>query len=202
MRVPLLLALLALAPALRAQAPAEPPVLSPGDQVRIVVWGSNEKMGGDFEVAGDGTIAHPLFREVRAAGVPMQQVEAGVRRVLGVYEANPQFLVEPLFRVSVTGEVRQPNLLVLRPETTLLQAVARAGGVNERGRLDRVHLVRNGQAQVLDLTRPELGHAQMLIRSGDQVRVERRSNVFREYVAPSASIVAALAAVARLFVSP
>lgn len=199
MRVALLALLLAPAAALRAQAP-EPVVLGPGDQVRIVVWGANEKMGGEFEILGDSTIAHPLFREVRAAGVPMAQVEAGVRRVLAVYEQNPQFLVEPLFRVAVTGEVRQPNLLVLRPETTVLQALARAGGANERGRLDRVHLLRGGRDQTLDLTRPELGQGQMPIRSGDVIRVERRTDVFREYVGPSASIVAALAAIARLFI--
>jgi len=192
------LALLALASPLRAQAAG---VLSPGDQVRVTVWG-NEKMSGLFEVAGDSTIAHPLYRGVRAAGVPLPELEAGVRRVLLTYEQNPQFLVEPLFRVTVTGEVRRPDLLVLRPETTLLHAIAAAGGATERGRLDRVHLVRAGQERLLDLTRPELGLGQMPVRSGDQIRVERRVSIFREYVAPSASVVAALVAVARLFTQP
>lgn len=193
------LALLAPAPALSAQPAADPPVLSPGDQVRIVVW-ENAGMSGEFEVAADGTIAHPLYREVRVAGLPLPQVEAGVRRVVQTFEESPQLLVEPLFRVSVTGEVRQPNVWVLRPEATLLQAIARSGGPTERGRLDRVRLVRGGREQVLDLSRPELGHGQMPVRSGDQLRVERRSDVFRETLAPVASLVAAAAAVARLFI--
>ena len=195
----LALALLALAPALSGQTAADPPVLSPGDQVRIVVW-ENAGMSGEFEVSADGTIAHPLYREVRVAGLPLPEVEAGVRRVVQTFEENPQLLVEPLFRVSVTGEVRQPNVWVLRPEATLLQAIARSGGPTERGRLDRVHLVRGGREQVLDLSRPELGHGRLPVRSGDQLSVERRNNVFRDYLGPAASLVAAAAAVARLFI--
>jgi polysaccharide export outer membrane protein len=191
-------ALLLLATPLRAQS-ADSAVLAPGDQVRITVWG-NDRMSGSFEVAGDGNISHPLYRGVRAAGLPMAQVEAGVGRVLETYEARPQFLVEPLFRVAVTGEVRQPNLLVVRPETNVTQALALAGGALDRARLDRVRLVRGGTVRELDLTRPELGHGRLPVRSGDEIRVERRVSVFREYVAPSASIVAALAAVARLFI--
>jgi polysaccharide export outer membrane protein len=184
-------------PAAFAQAESAT-VLAPGDVVRITVVGKPE-MSGEFEVQGDSTIAHPYFRQVRVAGAPLPEVERRVGDYLRGYETNPQFLVEPLFRVSVTGEVRRPDLLVVRPEVTVLQALARAGGTTERGRLDRVHLVRRGVDRVLDLTRPELGEAQLTVRSGDQIWVERRVSVFRDYVAPAGSVVAALASVARLF---
>jgi polysaccharide export outer membrane protein len=173
-------------------------VLAPGDVLRITVLGKPE-MSGEFEIAGDSTIAHPHYRQVRVAGASFPEVERRVGEYLRGYEANPQFLAEPLFRVSVTGEVRRPDLFVVRPEVTVLQALARAGGTTERGRLDRVHLVRRGVDRVLDLTRPELGEAQLTVRSGDQIWVERRVSVFRDYVAPAGSVVAALASVARLF---
>ena len=184
-------------PAVSAQQ-APLPVLSPGDVLRITVVGKPE-MSGEFEIAGDTTIAHPYFRNVRVAGAPFSEVEKRVGDYLRGYEANPQFLVEPLFRVSVTGEVRRPDLFVVRPEVTVLQALARAGGPTERGRLDRVHLVRRGTDRVLDLTRPELGDAQLTVSSGAQISVERRVSVFRDYIAPAGSVVAALASVARLF---
>jgi polysaccharide export outer membrane protein len=195
----IVLLVFAAAPRLHAQAAPEAPVLRPGDLVRITVW-KNDALSGEFVVGGDSVVAHPIYREVRAAGVPLAEVEAGVQRVLQRFEANPQFLVVPLFRVAVAGEVRQPDLLLVRPEVTLMQAVAQAGGVTERGRLDRVHLVRGGQDRVLNLTVPGVGD--IPVRSGDQIRVDRRVSVFREYVAPAASVVAALAAVARLFISP
>lgn len=175
------------------------PVLTPGDAVRITVLGKSE-MTGEFEIAGDSTISHPHFRHIRAAGVPIPEVERRVREYLLGFESNPQFLVEPLLRVTVTGEVRRPDLFVLRPEVTLIQAVARAGGATERGRLDRVYLVRDGVERVVDLTRPEFGALGIRVRSGDQITVGRRVSVFRDYAAPAGSIVAAIAAVARLFI--
>src|SRR5215218_6153155 len=49
-----------------AQTPAPAPrteavSLSPGDSVRITVWRKPE-FSGDFIVAPDGTISHPLYR--------------------------------------------------------------------------------------------------------------------------------------------
>lgn len=181
-----------------AQADA-PVVLRPGDAVRIAVYGK-EDMSGEFAVTADGAIAHPLYRSVTVAGVPLSEVDARLRRRLQQYEANPEFVVEPLFRVSVGGEVRQPNLYMVGPDVTLMQAVAKAGGLTERGRLDRVRLMRDGVEQSLDLSHPTAATAALTVRSGDQIYVERRRDTARELVAPVASVIAAVAAVARLII--
>ena len=44
-----------------AQTSSSSQNLNPGDQVRIVVWRKAE-FSGDFAVAANGTIAHPLYR--------------------------------------------------------------------------------------------------------------------------------------------
>src|ERR1700736_1850648 len=66
------------APSLRAQsvdgATATTATLSPGDVVRIVVWRKPE-FSGDFVVAPDSSITHPLYREVKVVGVPLHVVE-------------------------------------------------------------------------------------------------------------------------------
>lgn len=171
------------------------PVLGPGDVVRITVW-RNKELSGEFEVAADSSIRHPLYRQVRVAGIPLPSAEARIRSFLERFEANPEFVIEPLFRVAVGGEVRQPDLYAFRPEVTLVQAVALAGGPTADGRLDRVRLIRSGGGEtVLDLTRPETGVGQVPIRSGDQIVVERRQRLFRDFIAPAASVAAALAAV-------
>ena len=110
--------------------------LNPGDVVRITVWRKPE-LSGDFVVARDGTLSHPLLREVHVTGIPVELVDARIREFLTTLEANPQFVIEPLLRVAVSGEVRTPNLYNLRPETSISQAVAVAGGTTERGRRDR-----------------------------------------------------------------
>ncbi|HEX2081152.1 MAG TPA: polysaccharide biosynthesis/export family protein [Longimicrobium sp.] len=194
----LLAAFVGAAVPLSAQS-AAPAVLRPGDAVRIQVW-RQEQLSGEFDIAADSTIAHPLYRDVKAAGVPLPEVEARVGQRLRQFEANPLFVVEPLLRVAVGGEVRNPNLYAVRPEVTVLQAVARAGGLSERGRLDRVHLVRDGVRQTLDLSSPGSGHSLLTVRSGDQIYVERRRDVLRENIAPVASVVGAIAALIRVLI--
>src|SRR5690349_15091686 len=95
----ILLALLALAALggsapLRAQttqAPGSQTMLSPGDSVRIAVWRKPE-MSGDFVIAPNGTITHPLFRDIKVAGMPLAAAEANVRQYLSQFEQNPQFV--------------------------------------------------------------------------------------------------------------
>jgi polysaccharide biosynthesis/export protein len=167
--------------------------LTAGDALRVTVWRRPE-LSGEFSIAENGTVAHPLFRSVSAVGVPMATVEARMHDYLATIDANPQFVLEPLLRVSVGGEVRQPSLYRLAPETSIAEAVALAGGATDSGRLERVRLFRGGEEILVDLTRPEAGLAQQPIRSGDQIFVDRRISIFREYIAPAASITAAAAA--------
>jgi protein involved in polysaccharide export with SLBB domain len=166
-------------------------VLRPGDALRITVWREPE-LSGQFTISQDGTIRHPLYQDIVAAGVDLPTLRAHLRTLLAQYQAEPRFVIEPLLRVSVGGEVRQPSLYTLPPETSIAEAVALAGGATDRGRLDRVHLLRGGQEITVDLLSPHAGMAQTHIRSGDQIYVDRSVSVFREYIAPAGSITAAL----------
>jgi polysaccharide export outer membrane protein len=165
--------------------------LRPGDIVEVVVW-RNEEMSGEFMVDDEGRLVHPLYRDVRVSDVPLDQVEDRLGTFLQRLEANPQFTVQPLIRISVGGEVRNPNLYNLPPSTSVVEAVAVAGGANNLGKWDDVSLIRDGSSYKLDLTSPSTHLEAMLIRSGDQVIVGRRSTVFRDVVGPLASVVAAI----------
>ena len=173
-----------------AQTEAER-ALEAGDAVLIEVW-QNPELSGEFSILENGGISHPLLRDVEVAGLPMAGVEARIRERYERLETNPQFVVQPLLRVSVGGEVRQPSLYRLPPTTTIAEAVALAGGASERARLDRVRLFRGGEEIAVDMTSPEAGLAQTPISSGDQIFVDRRTSIFRDYIAPAGSITAAL----------
>lgn len=166
--------------------------LRPGDMVEVLVW-RNEELSGEFMVDDEGRLVHPLYRDVRVSDVPLDQVEDRLGTFLQRLEANPQFTVQPLIRVSVGGEVRNPNLYNLPPSTSVVEAVAVAGGANNLGKWDDVRLIRDGSSFKLDLTSPSTHLEGMVIQSGDQVIVGRRSTVFRDVVGPLASVVAAIA---------
>lgn len=175
-----------------------PQALNPGDQVRIAVW-RNPEMSGDFTVAANGTLNHPLYREVQVTGIPLTSVEERLRTFISRYTNNPQFVILPLVKIIVGGEVRAPNMFSVPPETTVTQAVILAGGPSERGKLDRVRLLRDGQTIFLDMGRPDSQAASLQVRSGDQIIVPRSTNVLRDFLGPTASMVGALAAIASIF---
>ena len=170
------------------------PMLAPGDVIRIEIWRQPE-LSGDFDVATDGTIRHPLYQDVQVAGMPLSQARERLHRFLTDFVGTPQFVITPLARVAIGGEVHEPNLYNLPPEISITEALAGAGGPTEDGRLDRVRLLRSGAELELDLTRPDRQYANMAVRSGDQILVGRRSNVWREYIAPAASMTGAAAAI-------
>jgi polysaccharide export outer membrane protein len=184
-------------PASGAQA-----VLTPGDSVRIVVWRKPE-FSGDFVVAPDGTITHPLFRAVTVAGVPFATAEANVRRFLSRFEENPEFVMEPLVRVAVSGEVGRPALYAMRPETTIGEAVARAGGVREEGAPDHVRLLRldpSGRQQPIriNLNDPDGGSGTMPVRSGDQIIVPKARSFVRDILVPTLGVIGSIASLGLL----
>ena len=166
--------------------------LRPGDAVRIEVWRQPE-FSGQFEIAADGTLKHPLYRELAVTGVEPAALTEKVRGFLSRFGSDPQVVVIPLVRIAVGGEVRQPNLYLLSVETTLVQAVALAGGVLERGKMEQVKLIRGGASTNVDMTDSASPEAFLTVKSGDQIMVPRRSNILREYLFPSAGIISAAA---------
>jgi len=173
---------------------ATPGALSPGDIVRVTVWRKPE-LSGEFVVLADGSLAHPLYRGLRVGGLPVAAAEQQMHGFLSQLEKNPQFVMEPLIRVAVSGEVARPNVYTLRPETSVAMAVALAGGPTERGRRDRVRLLRGNRETLINLTHSDRAAARTIVRSGDEIVIDRRRAVFREYVAPAITVAGATAAI-------
>lgn len=190
-----------IAPIVQAQATADTSAsdaLTPGDLVRVTVWRKPE-LSGEFTVTPEGKLTHPLYQDVIVAGMPLAQAKARLAKFLEEYEQNPQIVLEPLLSVSVGGEVRQPNLYPVPRTTTVAQAIARAGGPTERGRIDKVTLVRQDRELHLNLKGTNAARAQLLVRSGDQIVVGKSGNFVRDILTPMASLTAAIVSVVVVF---
>jgi polysaccharide biosynthesis/export protein len=202
MKYLLLMSFLLLFPlALAAQSPQDGLTLSVGDSLRIEVWRSPD-LSGDFVIGPDGTITHPLYKAVKVAGLPMATVQSNLARFLAGYQENPQFVFEPLIRVGVSGEVPRPQIFGLRPETSVAQAVIRAGGVTQNGKWTRVRLIRNegGTLRELyfNLRDPADRVAAGPVRSGDLIMVDRKKSFFREVLLPTIGVIGSIASLGLL----
>jgi protein involved in polysaccharide export with SLBB domain len=153
------------------------PTLQPGDHVRITVLGEDKDLSGEFEVASDSSLKHPLYSQVKVVGVPLSSLNDRFASFLRRFQKDPQFEIEPFFKVGVTGEVKTPNIYFLAPETTIGEALTRANGATDRGDIDRVVVVRNGRPIAVDLGPLPSSGGQITVRSGDQINVALRRNI-------------------------
>lgn len=192
-------ALLWPAPA-QAQSPAPADralVLRPNDAIRVTVW-QHPELTGEFTLAEDGTVRHPLYRTVRATDVPIPELERRLRQFLQRYATEPEFLVEPLVQVTIGGDVRLPNLYRLPAGTTLSQAVALAGGAGDAAHGYRLVLVRDGRRLDVNVAK-DAAAAEWTVRSGDQLLIPARRNILQAYLGPFASLTAAMASAVLVF---
>jgi len=204
-RLAFLSLLLALPTRLAAQEPAAQGiqnVLTPGDSVRITVWRKPE-FSGDYVVAPDGSITHPLFRSVKVAGLPYARAEANLRTFLSQFEDNPQFVMEPLIRIAVSGEVERPLVYAGRPETTAGEAVARAGGPTKDAASNRVRIIRmtpSGQQTqfTINLQDPKGSQGTTALRSGDQIVLDRKKSFMKDILLPTIGVIGSIASLGLL----
>jgi polysaccharide biosynthesis/export protein len=70
---------------------------------------------------------------------------------------------------SIYGEVKAPNVYRLEPNTTIVQAIARAGGITARGSTRRVEIKRKGADGKVQTLKAKLDD---VVQADDVIRVE------------------------------
>lgn len=134
-------------PALQSVPGPEAFQLGPGDRVSIRVWRQDD-LATDATIGPDGTLAFPLAGQVQVSGLTYPQLVEKLTEALRPYYENPQVsvnIVEVQSRkVLVVGEVETPSVLQLDAPMTVLEALTRAGGINQYARTSNVLLVRGG----------------------------------------------------------
>jgi polysaccharide export outer membrane protein len=142
------------APAVRpvSAAPSDY-VIGPEDVLQVSVW-KNETLSRVVPVRPDGKISLPLLHDIQAAGLTAMQLRDKISKALGEFMPNPEVSVIVTdvrsFRVSVMGEVQRPGVLLLRSSTTIMEAIAMAGGFRDFASPSKIVVVRknaNGQTE-------------------------------------------------------
>lgn len=121
-----------------------PLLISPGDIVDVRVFGQ-DTMSSKGEVRSDGTLAMPLLGQVAVAGRRPEEVAASLKQRLVPYINTPEVSVviqESRVLVSVVGEVKQVGVVELRPPATMLQALAKSGGLTDFADSSGIYVLR------------------------------------------------------------
>lgn len=143
----------------RPDAPSVVPLesdyrIAPMDTVSVKVFKSQD-LTGDYEVDLTGHISLPLVGEVEAANLTTAQLDDRLTQLLGTkYFENPDVSVgvkaSTKRAVTVDGAVKQSGSFPVAGQTSLMQAVALAGGTTEEANAHRVAIFRTigGKRQV------------------------------------------------------
>lgn len=156
-------------------------VIGPEDMLQVSIW-KNEAMSRTLPVRPDGKISLPLLHDITAAGLTPLQLRDKIAAALGEFMPNPEVSVSVMqvnsYRVSVLGEVQKPGVLQLKAPTTVLEALALAGGFRDFASPSKIVIFRkdaSGQTQKLRFNYNRAvgsaGEENVSLKSGDVVVV-------------------------------
>lgn len=135
-------------------APTAPPDLkvSPGDKLRVTVFGE-DKLSGDYDVDPSGYLSIPLGGTVMAAGLSKPELETLLTKKLkGDYLKDPKVTVDVVsFRpFYILGEVEKPGEYPYKGNLNVLTAIAIAGGNTFRASNSTVQIKRANETTLRD----------------------------------------------------
>lgn len=111
-------------------------IIQPGDQLSVKFFFNPELNEEDLVVRPDGHISLQLVHEVKAADLTPAQLKGVLEKKYVGQLKNPEIAVivrsirEP-YRIYVDGEVKTPGEYEMVGSLSVLQAIARAGGMKE-----------------------------------------------------------------------
>jgi polysaccharide export outer membrane protein len=125
--------------------------LGPSDVVGVAVYRAPE-FSGDYRVDAAGKIMMPLLGLVSVQGMTTTEMANDLHnRLSDRYYVNPDVSVtlkeSNSQQITVDGSVGNPGQYSLVGRTTLMQAIARAGGVGPNSNLRRVVIFRTIEGQ-------------------------------------------------------
>jgi polysaccharide export outer membrane protein len=157
-------------------------VIGPEDVLQVTVW-KNESLTRQLAVRPDGKISMPLLHDVQAAGLTPMQLQEKLATAFGEFMPNPEVAVSVVdvrsYRISVLGEVQKPGVLQLKSDTSVLEAIALAGGFRDFASPSKIMILRkngDGQTQKIPfnynrVVKDNRGDGNVMLKAGDVVVV-------------------------------
>lgn len=127
--------------------PPENFVIGDEDVLVVNVWKEPE-ISRAVPVRSDGKISLPLVGEVEAAGRTPKQLESEIIAGLKPYMSEPEVtvIVQEIksLRFNILGHVQRPGSYLLSQPTTIIDAIAMAGGFRDFAKVKKIYVLRAG----------------------------------------------------------
>jgi polysaccharide biosynthesis/export protein len=163
----------------------------------------NNSNATQFKVDIEGFVKLPIIGRVKIKDLTIRESEKMLEEKYSIYYNKPFVMLDVSNRrvMVFPGGGGDGLVVVLENEnTTLIEALALAGGLNERGKANKIKLIRgdsrNPQVHLIDLSTVEgMKQSNMLLQANDIIYVEpakRISTEIARQLLPIVSIVTSL----------
>ncbi len=131
-----------------AAAEEVPPdyIIGVEDILAISVWREPELSIKEIAVRPDGKISFPIIGDITASGLSPMQLQDLITEKLKEFVASPTVTVVVMRigsrYVSIVGKVAKPGIYYLGAPMSVLELLARAGGILEGGKEKDISIVR------------------------------------------------------------
>lgn len=170
---------------------------------------NNTNVGYHFEntleylVESDGVCKLPILGRTKMAGMTIKEAESMLEEKYASYYVKPFVLLKVLNKrvIVFPGSAGDAKVIpLLNNNTTLIEALALAGGMADDGKAKQVKLIRENKdthdVYLIDLSKIEgIKQASMVLQANDIIYVEPRRRVSTKIVQEIAPIVSILASV-------
>jgi polysaccharide export outer membrane protein len=150
------------------------------DLLGINVW-KEPDFTQSIPVRSDGQISLPLIGEISAAGRTPLQLEQDIASKLRSYLTNPEVTVMVLQmnsrKFNVLGRVAKPGSYPLTATTTVLDAIAEAGGIVDFAKQKNIYILRKSPRA--DQTRIAFNYRDVIrgIHPEQNIRIEPHDTI-------------------------
>ncbi|MGI9102772.1 MAG: polysaccharide biosynthesis/export family protein [Terriglobales bacterium] len=120
-------------------------IIGTDDVLNINVWKEPE-LTRTVPVRPDGKITLPLINDIQASGKTPHQLQADITKALAAFMSNADVSVSvqevKSQRFNIMGEVQKPGAYGLTGPTTILDAIALAGGLKDFAKGKKIYVLR------------------------------------------------------------
>jgi polysaccharide export outer membrane protein len=129
----------------RAKALDLPYLIGPGDVVEISVW-KDESLSRELVVPPDGVLSFPLIGDIQTEFMTVDALRKKVSKLLAAYipDATVTVILRQINSLNayVIGKVNKPGQYGISLDTTVMQILSIAGGINPFASEDKIHILR------------------------------------------------------------
>jgi polysaccharide biosynthesis/export protein len=149
--------------------------IGPNDVLNLTIYAGGEKQFDEnLTVSGLGTIAAPFIGDIKVQGLTPTELESKIKAPIA-----RDFFVDPRVDIHIvgyhslhyyiSGAVQSPGLYEVSAQITLIELIAKAGGVlSDRGNL--AYIMRNASAK--DVKKLEAGRVNNLLSQTKPIKVD------------------------------